>query len=369
MRNLPFIGIFNHAATSSDAERYATETKRATGRDVHLNHPLERANQGVIMQAVIINAYGNEDVVELTEVERPQPKTHEILVKVHAAGVNPVDWKIRNGAGERFGMQLPIRLGWEIAGTVAEIGSEATGFNQGDAVYGIIAYGGFAEYAIAQINDLALKPPSLEFEHAAAVPLGALTAWQAMIDIAHLTSGQRILITGASGGVGSLAIQLAKAVGAHVIGVASGRNEAFVKALGADEFVDYTQGDFADVIRDVDVVFDAVGGDTFERSLRTLKRGGFLVTAVAFPTADVGQELGLQVARVHCKPNAHELREISTLVEAGKLNAHVATVLPLAEVKQAFRLSETGRTRGKIVLQVISASEGTRSRLSTGWSV
>jgi NADPH:quinone reductase-like Zn-dependent oxidoreductase len=305
------------------------------------------------MRAVVINAYGNEDVIELTEVERPQPKAHEMLVKVHAAGVNPLDWKIRNGAGARFGMQLPIRLGSEIAGTVAEVGSEVTGFKQGDAVYGIIVSGGFAEYAIAEINDLALKPHSLEFQSAAAVSLGALTAWQAMFDLAQLSSGQRILITGASGGVGSLAVQLAKAKGAYVIGVASGRNEEFVKALGADEFVDYTRQDFAQVLRDIDVVFDAVGGDTFERALHTVKRGGFLVTAVGFPAAGVGEELGVQVARVFCKPNAGTLREISALVEAGKLNPHVSSVLPLAEVREALRLSETGRTRGKIVLQII----------------
>ena len=306
------------------------------------------------MRAVVINAYGNEDVIEFTEVERPEPKANEMLVKVHAAGVNPLDWKIRNGAGARFGMQLPIRLGSEIAGTVAEVGSEVTGFKQGDAVYGIIATGGFAEYAIAGMNDLALKPHGLEFERAAAVPLGALTAWQAMFDLAQLTGGQRILITGASGGVGSLAIQLAKAKGAHVIGLASGRNEEFVKSLGADEFVDYTRQDFAKVVKDVNVVFDAVGGDTFERSLHTLKRGGFLVTAVGFPSANIGQESGLQVARVSCEPNAQTLREISALVDAGQLNPHVSSVLPLAEVKQALRLSEMGRTRGKIVLQIFT---------------
>ena len=306
------------------------------------------------MKAVIINAYGNEDVVKYTDVERPEPKADKILVKVHAAGVNPVDWKIRNGAGERLGLTLPIRLGGEIAGTVEKIGAEVTGFNVGDAVYGIISSGAFAEYAIAQIGDLALKPNRLEFESAAAIPLGALTAWQAMFDVAKLGSGQRILITGASGGVGSLAVQLAKSRGAYVIGLASGRNEAFVKGLGADEFVDYTKQDFAEVVKDVDVVFDTVGGDTFERALHTLKKGGFLVTVVAFPAEGTGQELGVQAARAFCKPNAQELAEISDLVDAGKLKAHVSTVLPLEEVNQAFQLSETGHTRGKIVLQVIA---------------
>jgi len=306
------------------------------------------------VKAVIIHAYGNEDVVKQVDVARPEPKADEILVKVHAAGVNPVDWKIRNGMGERLGLTLPIRLGGEVAGTVEELGAEVTEFNLGDAVYGIITSGAFAEYAIAKIGDLALKPDNLEFESAAAIPLGALTAWQSMFDVAKLEGGQRILITGASGGVGSLAVQLAKSRGAYVIGLASGHNEAFVKELGADEFVDYTKQNFAEVVKDVDVVFDTVGGDTFERALYTLKKGGFLVTVVAFPAEDTGRELGVQAARAFCKPNAQELAEISALVEAGKLKAHVSTVLPLEEVNKALQLSETGRTRGKIVLQVIT---------------
>jgi NADPH:quinone reductase-like Zn-dependent oxidoreductase len=304
------------------------------------------------MKAIVINSYGNEDVVKYTEVERPEPKADEVLVKVHAAGVNPVDWKIRNGAGERLGLKLPIRLGGEIAGTIEKMGSDVKGFKAGDAVYGIIGSGGYADYALAKIGDLAPKPRSLEFENAAAIPLGALTAWQAMFDLAKLRSGQRILITGASGGVGSLAVQLAKAKGAYVIGLASGRNEAFVREVGADEFVDYTKLNFAEVIKDVDVVFDAVGGDTFEKAFQTVKKGGFLVTAVAFPTQEKAQEFGIHAARVYCKPNAEQLAEITTLVDEGKLTAHVSTVLPLKEVNQALQLSESGRTRGKIVLQI-----------------
>jgi NADPH:quinone reductase-like Zn-dependent oxidoreductase len=304
------------------------------------------------MKAIVINAYGNEDVVKYTEVERPEPQADEVLVKVHAAGVNPVDWKIRNGLGERLGLKLPIRLGGEIAGTVEKIGADVRGFKAGDAVYGIIGSGGYAEYAIAKIGDIAPKPQSLTFENAAAIPLGALTAWQAMFDLAKLSSGQRILITGASGGVGSLAVQLAKVKGAYVIGLASGRNGAFVRELGADEFVDYTKQNFAAVVQDVDVVFDAVGGDTFEKAFQTLKKGGFLVTAVAFPSEEKAQELGIKAARVYCKPNAEQLAEISALVDEGKLTAHISTVLPLTEVNKALQLSESGRTRGKIVLQI-----------------
>ncbi|MDQ3710856.1 MAG: NADP-dependent oxidoreductase [Acidobacteriota bacterium] len=304
------------------------------------------------MKAVVINEYGNEDVVDYTDVERPEPKADEVLVKVHVAGVNPVDWKIRNGLGERLGLKLPIMLGGEIAGTIEKIGGDVRDFKEGHAVYGIIASGGYAEYAIAKMGDIAPKPQSLDFENAAAVPLGALTAWQAIFDLANLSSGQRILITGASGGVGSLAVQLAKAKGAYAIGTASGRNEEFVRDLGADRFVDYTKQNFEEVVKDVDVVFDAVGGDTFERAFQTLKKGGFLVTAVEFPSEEKAQEFDINAARVYCKPNAEQLAAISELVDEGRLKAHVSTVLPIAEVKKAHQLSESGRTRGKIVLQI-----------------
>ena len=286
------------------------------------------------MKAVVIHEYGNNDVVQYIEVERPEPQAGEVLVKVHAAGVNPVDWKIRDGAGQRMGMTLPIRLGSEIAGTIEAVGEGGSDFKAGDAIFGIIKSGGFAEYALAKAADLALKPASLDFVHTAAVPLGALTA-----------------ITGTSGGVGSLAVQLAKNKGAYAIGLASGRNEAFVRGMGVDEFVDYTTQPFEEVVKDVDVVFDTVGGDTFQRAFSTLKTGGFLVTSVAFPKNEARQH-GVGVARVLCKPDARQLAAIRDLVDAGKLRAHVATVLPLAEVKQALELSAGGRTRGKIVLKM-----------------
>jgi len=221
----------------------------------------------------------------------------------------------------------------------------------GDEVCGYIAAGGYAEYALAKTGEMALKPRSVDFENAAVLVVGGLTAWQAMFDLANLSSGQRILTTAASGGVGSLAVQLAKAKGAFVIGMASGRNEEFVRGLGADEFVDYTKCDFEDVVKDVDVVLDMVGGDTLDRAFRTLKKGGFLVTAVASPSPEKAEEFGVQATRVFFKDNAQELNQISELVDAGKLQAHVATVLPLTEIKRAHRLSKGGHTRGKIVLQ------------------
>ena len=306
------------------------------------------------MKAIVINAYGNEDVLDYVDVERPEPKVGEVLVKVHVAAVNPADWKIRDGMGERFGFKLPLILGGDIAGTVEEVGDDVEIFKKGDAVYGMTLSslsGGYAEYAVAKAIAIAPKPESIDFEEAAAIPIGALTAWQAMFDLANLSSGQRILITGASGGVGSMAVQFAKAKGAFVIGTASGKNEQFVRDLGADEFVDYTRQPFEEIVKDVDVVFDTVGGDTLERAFQTLKKGGFLVTSAQTPSEEKAKEFGTEAAFVFCKPNAGQLTEINRLIEEGKLKIYIETVLPLTEVKKAHQLSQSGRTRGKIVLQ------------------
>ncbi|MFZ6655068.1 NADP-dependent oxidoreductase [Undibacterium sp. TJN19] len=307
------------------------------------------------MRAVVIKQYGNNDVVNCIVIDRPEVGDDEVLVKVHAAGVNPVDWKIRDGAGERMGMTFPIHLGSELSGTIVKLGHGVTSLKQGDAVYGIVKSGAFADYAVVKAADMVIKPAQLDFIHAAAVPLASLTAWQAMFDLAKLASGQRLLITGGSGGVGSMAIQLAKAAGAHVTAMASGRNEEFIRSLGADAFIDYTAQPFEQVVRDMtqdmDVVFDTVGGDTFKRALSTLKKGGFLVTSVAFPK-DEGLQHGVDVARVQCKPDSGQLESISQLLEAGKLKTHIETVLPLSKIKEAFELSRSGRTRGKIVLSL-----------------
>lgn len=309
------------------------------------------------MTAVVIESYGGEDVVQIVDAEVPEPGEREVRVRVRAAGVNPVDWKIRGGLGERLGLTLPVALGGEIAGVVDAVGpgvdgQAAAGLRPGDAVYGIIRSGGFAEFALAGVGDVSAMPAGLEFEEAAAIPLGGLTAWQALFEIARLERGERLLVAGASGGVGSMAVQLARAAGAHVTGTASGRNEAYVRGLGADAFVDYTSQDVAEVVRDADVVLDAVGGETYRRSFRSLKRGGRLVTAVEFPAPGDGAEQGVTAARVFCTPNAEQLAAITRLVEGGQVRAHVAAVLPLVDVNAALRMSESGRTRGKIVLSV-----------------
>ena len=314
------------------------------------------------MKAVKVEEYGDESVLNFADVERPEPKDDEVLIRVHASAVNPVDWKIREGMGALFGLEPPLILGCEIAGTIEAVGGSVQNFKAGDAVYAYLGShaGGYAEFAVAKENEVARKPESLDFENAAAVPVGALTAWQSLFDLANLQSGQTILIHAASGGVGSMAVQIAKAKGALVTGTASGKNEEFIKSLGTDEFIDYTKTKFEDVVKEVDVVFDTIGGDTQERSFQVLKKGGILVTAVSPPSEEKAAEFGVRAVMVNAQPNAEQLAEINQLIDDGKLKTHVEVVLPLAEVKKAHELSKGGRTRGKnrVAALVIENSNG-----------
>jgi len=304
------------------------------------------------MKATQINSYGGNEVVKIIEVGIPIPSEDEVLVRTQTAGINPVDWKIRNGMGKRLGLELPIMLGGEIAGTIEAIGKAVVDFKKGDEVFGMVKTGAFAEFVLAKATDIALKPHHLDFKEAAAIPLCGLTAWQAIYDLAQLENGQRILITGASGAVGSLAVQLAKARGAYVIGTASGKNETFVTGLGADEFINYEEQAFEKIVKGVDVVFDTVGGETFEKSYLVLKSGGNLVTSVAFPSDEQAVKYGIKAVRVFCKPNAEELIQISELIKAGTLRARVSKVFPLEKVTDALTLSESGNANGKVILQI-----------------
>jgi len=311
------------------------------------------------MKAVRIEGYGNEEVMALAEVERPTPGDNELLVKVRAAAVNPVDWKIRDGLGELFGLKPPLILGCEVAGTVEAVGSRGSSrtgvsdFVAGDEVYGYLSAhsGGYAEYVAAPASEFVRKPKHINFDTAASVPVAALTAWQGIFDHGELASGQRILITGASGAVGSMAVQLAKNKGAYVIGTGSGRNKEFVRQLGADEFIDYKNAKFEDEVSGLDVVFDTVGGDTQERAFQTLKRAGVLVSTVSPPSAEKAKEFGVTVAMVMMMAKPDQLTEINQLVESGKLKMRVATVFPLTEVKKAHQLSSSGHADGKIILR------------------
>jgi NADPH:quinone reductase-like Zn-dependent oxidoreductase len=308
------------------------------------------------MKAVRIHGYSDIDALVYEDIARPEPAADEVLIKIKATGVNPVDWKITEGFGKGWlGHAMPHTLGCDVAGVVEAVGSAVKNFHVGDAVFGYTSLareGTYAEYIAAKESEVTAKPASLDFINAAALPVGALTSWQAIFDQAGLAAGQKILVHAASGGVGSMAVQLAKAEGAYVIGTASARNADFVKSLGADEVIDYTSIKFEDVVKDVDVVFDLLGGETLERSLAVLKKGGFIVTAVQPLDEEALKAHGVRGAMVAAQPNAAQLQKIVALVEEGKVKTFVEKVMPLGEAKEALKLSKQGRIRGKIVLTV-----------------
>ncbi len=308
------------------------------------------------MRAIGQDEFGGPEVLKVIEVERPEPGPAEVLVRVHAAGVNPTDsWHRATGglAG------TVIRLGWDVSGVVEAVGFGVTTLAPGDAVFGMprhpLPAGTYAEYVTSPARHLVRKPAGLTHVQAAALPLAALTAWQALVDVADVRPGQRVLIHAAAGGVGHLAVQIAKARGAHVIGTARSAKHDFLRGLGADELVDYTQADFETALEPVDVVIDTIGGEYGPRSLRTLRAGGTLV-ALASPAeaylADQARPLGLRAAFMVVEPDQAGMREIAALAETGLLRPEIDTVLPLERAAKAHELADSRRTTGKIVLTV-----------------
>lgn len=307
------------------------------------------------MKVVRIHAYGGFEVVRCEEAPKPQPALGEVLVRVHAAGVNPIDWKACTGRFRQF--PLPFTPGWDVSGVVEALGPDTSGFAVGDEVFGLIRFpepgNAYAEFTTAPVEHLARKPRSIDHVQAAGLPLAALTAWQAF-EKAQLRSGQSVLVLGAAGGVGHLAVQLAKAKGARVAGTASGRNVEFVRGFGVDQFIDYATTSTESVVRNADVLFDTVGGDFLERALGSLKKGGTLVT-IAYPppiTPERAAAAGITAHGILVHPSRPHLEEIARLVDGGKLKVFVETVLPLADARTAHERSQTGRVRGKLVLRV-----------------
>lgn len=308
--------------------------------------------------------------MNIEEVARPVPAPDEILIKVYASGVNPTDWSIREGGNDmlRPYLTLPMTLGWDAAGIVEEVGSEVTTLRKGDAVYGEPNFpgdGSYAEFCVAKAGQFALKPKSISFNEAAGVPLAGLTAWTALFEHGKLQPGQRILIQGASGGVGSLAVQFAKAKGAYVIGTASAANLDYVKQLGADEVIDYRNQPVYELVHDVDVVFEASPlRDNAERlkAVTVLTDGGIFVTVnIDFPFDDA---VLAALDRKHAKgelsanqPRQEFLAEMAELIDAGKVKAFISKVFPLEEVAEAHRESQTWHVRGKLVLEIRKESE------------
>jgi NADPH:quinone reductase-like Zn-dependent oxidoreductase len=316
------------------------------------------------MKAIRIRNYGGPEVLKYEDAPRPKPGKGELLIRVHAAGVNPIDWRVRAGYMKDFiPHSFPLILGWDVSGVIEEVGPNVPRFKKGDEVYSLPDHtrnGAYAEYIVVRESEVALKPNALHHVRAAAVPFATLTAWQALFDTAQLQPRQRVLIHGAAGGVGHFAVQLAKWEDAHVIGTASAKNHEMLYKLGADELIDYTTQRFEDVTRNIDVVLDTIGGDTQERSWQVLKKGGILVSFVQSPSENKAKEHGVRGIRLGARPNGQELVEIAKIVDAGKLAPVIDRILPLSEARRAHELSQSGHTRGKIVLRVKNGGRDVR---------
>lgn len=310
------------------------------------------------MKAVRIHGYGGIDALAYEEAPRPTAGDGEVLIKVHATSVNPFDAALRAGyLSGYFQPNFPLTLGTDVAGIVESVGAGVTAFKPGDSVYsraGVTRDGAYAEYVVAPASDVAAKPKALDFIHSAAIPHVILTAWQALIEVAKLSKGQSVLLHGAAGGVGHVATQLAKSRGARVIGTAS-KNVDFLQELGVDQIIDYTKTKFEEVVRNVDVVLDTIGGDTQQRSWSVLKPGGILISTVQPPSEETAAAHGVRQNMIATAPPiGPTLTEVAKMVDAGTIKPEVSRVLPLSEVRKAHELIEGRHTRGKIVLQVVS---------------
>ncbi|MFC7910524.1 NADP-dependent oxidoreductase [Streptomyces nigra] len=309
------------------------------------------------MRAISQNALGGPEVLEEVRLERPAPGPNQVLVRVRAAGVNPTDWKHRATGG--FLGDPPFVLGWDVSGVVEATGIGVAAFRPGDEVFGMLPYpyghGSHAEYVIAPVRALTHKPSVIDHTQAGALPLVSLTAWQALVEHAELRPGQRVLIHAAAGGVGHAAVQIAKARGAYVIGTASAGKHGFLREIGADEVIDYRETDFAEAVKDVDVVLDTLGGETAVRSLRVLRPGGVVVSIIPVGSDEFPQEaerLGVRAVRMLVDADRADLRSLVELIEQGRLRATIERTFPLSAAAEAHALGEKGRTTGKLVLTV-----------------
>lgn len=314
------------------------------------------------MHASRIHEFGDENVLQYETAPIPTPSNGDVLIKIAAAGVNPVDWKTRQGGGIACLLKdvpFPHILGWDVSGEIIHAPDESE-LSQGDLVYGMVNFpqigGAYAEYVTAPADHVALKPKNVDHTTAAALPLVGLTAWQALFDAGNLQAGQRVLIQAAAGGVGHIAVQLAKWAGAYVIGTASPTNHDYLRQLGADEVISYRDTDLSKAVSDIDLVLDSLNKQTQLEGYQVLKRGGTLVSITEQPDSDVAAEYGVNATHVLVKPNADQLKQMADLVDTGQLKVTISQVLPLADAAEAHRLSATKHTRGKIVLSVNSDS-------------
>ncbi len=303
------------------------------------------------MKAVRFHEYGGLEKLVVEEVARPTPKPTEVLIRMKSAGVNPADWKFRAGYMKAFApIPLPWTSGLDGAGIIEAVGAEVKGLRPGQAVFGIIT-GSYAEYAVAGAGDVVPKPDHLSFDQAAAIPVGALTAWQAIVEDAQVRSGQRVLVLGAAGGVGLFGVQFARDRGARVTGTASAENLAYVRSIGAEEALDYRSPALAGKLVDFDVVFDTVGGETLEAAWKMVKRGGHLLSVAGMVDAKQGESLGINAKYTGRAATLH-LPRIAELLQAKKVAPRVGKLFPLSDARKAQELSQTGHGGGRIVLHI-----------------
>ena len=310
------------------------------------------------MKAVLIHEFGDTDVLRLEEVPLPEVEPSEVLVHIHAAGVNPIDRKLRESGGPE--LEPPLILGFDLSGTVEAVGEQVDAFAVGDAVHGQAplrdGYGTYAQYAAVPADALVHKPDGIDHVHAAALPLAGLTAWQALRDHAELAAGERVLIHGGAGGVGHLAVQFARRWEAHVIATGSPDSHELLRELGADEVVDYHDHDPVEAVGQVDVVLDTVGGVVTDRSLLALDAGGRLVSTVDEPDPKLARARGVTATRMTVRSDPDQLREIDRLVERGEVWVVVEDTFPLVEVAHAHRRSAEGHVKGKLVLDLVDGT-------------
>ncbi|MDE2236995.1 MAG: NADP-dependent oxidoreductase [Elusimicrobia bacterium] len=304
------------------------------------------------MRAVRVSVFGGPEALKIQNVPKPRPGPGEALVRVEATGVNPVDWKFREGFFKE--LPLPFTPGGDFCGTIEELGPGAEGFKKGDVVFGCAkgSVGAEAEYLAVSVKNMALKPRTLEPVEAAGVPLAGMTAWQGLFTHGHLKSGETVLILGASGAVGSIAVQLAKRVGARVVGTGSAGSLARLRELGCDDAIDYEKQRVEEEVRGVDLCLDLVGGEFQRRAIETVKRGGRLFSALEAPDAALLRRRGIEGGFFRMKPDAAELLELAQKIDAGELKVPVAKILPLAQAGEAEELNRRHEVHGKIVLRV-----------------
>ena len=310
------------------------------------------------MKAIVINAYGDRHQLKEIEFPKPMPKEHEVQIEMYATSINPIDWKLREGyLKERLPFHFPIILGWDAAGVVTKVGSEVVDFEEGDRVFtrpATTERGTYAEYITADASLVAHMPKNASFLEAAAVPLAGLTAWQCLVDFADIKKGDRVLIHAGAGGVGSMAIQIAKAKGAEVFATGSSESEELIKKLGADHMINYRTTSLIEAVSDVDIVLDTIGGEVQEKSFAVLKPGGVLVSIVQPPDQEKAKEKDIKAGLVWLEPNGEQLAVLAKMIEEEELKPIVGHVLPFSEegLQKAHEISETHHAKGKIVIEI-----------------